>query len=127
MAENVRDVATRWTKLYGDARATIEAHPDRVLALRYEDVVGEPGKTLPRLCAFLGLERIALHEVLRQNAEVFSVKDAFDSGTQQWWTSDLTRDRLAGWRKALSSAQVKRIDEICGGAMAYYGYRQFGG
>jgi hypothetical protein len=52
---NAWAAAQWWARGIRAGRRAYEAHPDRVLVVRYEDVVARPSEELARVCAFLGL------------------------------------------------------------------------
>ena len=91
--------------------------PDRVLILRYEDVVSESRRVKERLARFLGIE--AHDQGVGQ-----VVGPLFDAG--QWWMrrafQPVTSDRVDAWRSDLDARQVLRIESICWREMSSYGY-----
>jgi sulfotransferase family protein len=92
--------------------------PDRVLVLRYEDVVSAPGHAKERIARFLGLEA-------RGEDQGRAVDPLFDDG--QWWMrrafQAVTNDRVDAWRSELDVRQVRRIESICWREMNSYGYQ----
>jgi hypothetical protein len=92
--------------------------PNRVLILRYEDVVSAPRRAKERLGRFLGIE------VDTENVEQV-VDPLFDAG--QWWMrrafQPVTNDRVDAWRSELDARQVRRIESVCWREMNSYGYQ----
>ncbi len=84
-------------------------------ALRYEDLVGDPPKTLSALCAFLGVDFQPTMVSADQPAKV-----------DHWWferaQTSITRDRVGAWRKQLQPRDAALIEWFCGGTMGALGY-----
>jgi hypothetical protein len=52
---NAWAAAQWWARGIRAGAAAQQAHPDRVLTVRYEDLAGDPATHVPAVCAFLGL------------------------------------------------------------------------
>jgi hypothetical protein len=61
--------------LYGEQLAHLYSYvdPDRVLVLRYRDLVDEPAATLDRACAFLGVRTGQLTSIPRDNSRTYVI------------------------------------------------------
>ncbi|GGF44427.1 hypothetical protein GCM10011519_17890 [Marmoricola endophyticus] len=59
--------------LYGDQLAHLYRHvdPERVLVLRYREIVDSPGATVDRVCRFLGIDEGRVASIPRDNARSF--------------------------------------------------------
>jgi len=53
---DITTAANRWVRVVQNARRFAEAHPDRSLDVRYEDLVSQPEGTVKSICLFLGVE-----------------------------------------------------------------------
>jgi hypothetical protein len=60
--------------LYGEQLAHLYRYvdPERVLVVRYKQIVEEPGATVDRVCAFLGIEASQVSEIPRDNAHNYA-------------------------------------------------------
>jgi len=98
------------------ARAYVSL-PDRVLVLRYEDVVTDPRFAQERIARFLGVE-------LHPTGEGQRVAPLFDDG--QWWMrrafQTVSRDRVDAWRRDLDRRKVRQIESISWREMRSFGY-----
>lgn len=61
--------------LYGEQLAHLYAHvaPERVLVLRYRDIVDDPAGTVDRACRFLGIREGQVSSIPRDNARSYAV------------------------------------------------------
>jgi hypothetical protein len=89
-----RTVATNWVQWVD----LIESHADRILAVKYEDLVANPGAEANRIAAYLGVDPAGFRISLVRGSSV------------------------GKFRTALSSEQVANIVEIAGPTMERLGY-----
>ncbi|XP_074048836.1 carbohydrate sulfotransferase 2 [Macrotis lagotis] len=92
----------------------------RYLAVRYEDLVGDPVKTLRRVYGFVGLpvspemERFALN-----------MTSGSASSSKPFVVSARNATQAASaWRAALTFQQIKQVEEFCHQPMALLGYER---
>jgi len=97
-----------WSHLSRVARAD---GSNRVLLVRYEDLVFDPERNARSICAFLGID--FLPEVL----EVYSSNSSFGSQAEGIFSSSVGR-----WREALTEAEVWWCQRITGSALTRLGY-----
>ncbi|NWR75886.1 CHST2 sulfotransferase, partial [Centropus unirufus] len=94
----------------------------RYLAVRYEDLVAEPVRTLRQVYGFVNLavsadmERFALNMT---SGRGYSSKPFVVSARN-------ASQALSAWRAALSFQQVKQVEEFCHQPMALLGYERVG-
>lgn len=106
----------RWIRAVAAAEAWQQRHPDRILTLRYEDLVREPTAALDRLCQFLGIraDPVMLAGTGGEATEVTG------SASPQ---GGVDASPLKTWRTRLTTRQQRYIERRCGSWMATYGYR----
>jgi len=105
-------------------RALLKAPPflqGRYKMVRYEDVARNPLKEIKAIYEFVDLEMTAqLQEwiyTLTHGKGKGSIKEAFQI------TSRNAADVSQAWRTSLPHSKVKRIQDLCKGAMSLLGYR----
>ncbi|XP_042521680.1 LOW QUALITY PROTEIN: carbohydrate sulfotransferase 2 [Dipodomys spectabilis] len=92
----------------------------RYLAVRYEDLVGDPVRTLRRVYAFVGLPVSAAMEQFALN-----MTSGPAAAAKPFVVSARNATQAASaWRSALSFAQVRQVEEFCAQPMAVLGYER---
>ncbi|MDB5493323.1 MAG: sulfotransferase [Phenylobacterium sp.] len=116
-AEALEECAAYWG--FHVAAGRRYRHDPRYYEVRYEDLVGDPERTVRRLLAFLGLdwndavlEADGLHEAL--------TKVGHANSNQPGRT--IHRDALERWRTDLSAAERRIVEQAAGGMLARAGY-----
>uniref|UniRef100_A0A6I8NBA8 Sulfotransferase n=1 Tax=Ornithorhynchus anatinus TaxID=9258 RepID=A0A6I8NBA8_ORNAN len=95
----------------------------RYLVVRYEDLVGDPVKTLRRVYGFVGLlvspdmERFALNMTSGSSSSSKPFVVSARNATQA----------ASAWRTALTFPQIKQVEEFCHQPMALLGYERVSG
>ncbi|XP_062316755.1 carbohydrate sulfotransferase 6 [Osmerus eperlanus] len=93
----------------------------RYKMVRYEDMVRNPLQEINKMYQFVGLE---MTEKLQE--WIYRVTHGKGKGTQKeafQITSRNAADVSQAWRSSLAHSKVKRIQEVCKGAMSMLGYR----
>jgi hypothetical protein len=97
--------------------AESELGPERVMRVRYEDLVGDPGSTLSRIARYAGLdyepamaEGTGLHPSPYHQAQHRLVGRSPD------------RSRLDSWRQSLTSRQIEIFEAEAGEFLTMLGY-----
>jgi len=103
-------VATRsawvWRRYTSSAvHGFTSVNPDRVLHLRYEDVVASPGDTADRMAEFLGFCR--------------ERRDQLEQALAKAHTAS-----VGAWRQSLSVQELSEVEAECGGLLRELGYTQ---
>src|SRR5262249_33220963 len=93
------------------------AFPDRVLRLRYEDLVADPTAMLNRLCGFTGLAFTP--RMLNSDA---LPKTAFVAGTHGLLGSPITPARTSAWRTSLKPREIELFEYGAGQMLDILGY-----
>lgn len=92
--------------------------PDRVIRLRFEDLVLDQESSMERLRAFLGLERRDRHAQVEQRF----VPPKYTQGQHELIGESVQSSAATKWKKALSPWQVGAIEEIAGDMIRMLGY-----
>lgn len=114
----VLEAARYWASQIGMGLAAEQHLPaDRILRVRYEDLVGDPAGQLRRLCAFLGLTFHAGMVTPRSY-------DVGDYTRQQHRLVGAPADpsRIDAWRQRLSRSQVEMFEHITSDLLVGLGY-----
>lgn len=108
-------------------RAALKAPPflkGRYKMVRFEDLVRDPLREIDGIYKFVGLE------MTKQLGQwIYQVTHGKGTGTKSEAfviTSRDAADVSQAWRSALAHHKVKRIQEVCRGAMTLLGYRTVG-
>lgn len=95
----------------------------RVMRVRYEDLVGNPNRTIPAVAAFAGLE----YEPGMLRADGFRVP-ADPTGQHALVGQPLQPERAAMWEDHLTTRDVEIFESSAGDLLSYLGYAsKFGG
>lgn len=114
------DTARLWTAQQTAALDAERRHPDAVLRVYYERLVGEPEAAVRRICHFLGEE---FHPPM---LEWFRGEEAKQSASlSESWANTagpMRSESLQRWRKELSPEEVRTVESIAGPIMDSIGY-----
>jgi len=102
--------AIHWKILVTNILEKSKALPEeRLLLVRYEDLVKDPGETVNRCLSFLGLDEDSKR--FRRHLSTVDIVDA-----------NSTSFRIQPWRENMSPDQVQMLDDILGEDLARFGY-----
>lgn len=93
----------------------------RYLELRYEDLVADPERHLPEVCAFLDLEydpRMLEYPERAESVIAGTVGETHHGNLRR--APAPTRD----WRRELSAREVERFEALAGDALGMFGYER---
>ena len=112
--------AMTWVAAHDAGQRLVQAHPDRVLTIRYEDFLADQERVLRGICDFIGLE------FLPQMLDVASSPEARQmSKMSDLWSSNCfapipaNRDKF---KSQLSAAEIEIIETVAQEHMRTYGY-----
>lgn len=111
--------ATRWVR---DVRAGLDfeaQHADRMLRLRYEDLVANPGPTLGLVAEFLGLRAPIGVARLSHGRQEYS---EFYSQIHANLDRDLTTESIDRWKRDLTIGEIHLVESIAVPVMQRLGY-----
>lgn len=118
----VEKAVSEWTR---DQRMAMDLYHQirdsgRIIRIRYEDLIGDPGTVLPLLTSFLDVEYS--EEMLDFHLDA---RTRFNAGRIEAWANlarPILRDNAGRFRERLSSADVEYVELACGGLMEQLGY-----
>lgn len=112
---DLRVAAQRWKDWNAAATAAADwLGPERILSIRYEDLLREPEATLSGVCRFLGITfdqtMLNLAGASATQSENAYVKKTLDVSA------------IDKWKTSLAQADLVRIEKICGDWLVRLGY-----
>ena len=118
---NIADCAHAWVSRVGvNAKMGRILGPERYLALRFEDLVGDSEQTLMRLCRFLGLP---YDSAMLRYAEMVDEKIPTD---RRWLWPAIDKPpqsgKLALWRQRMTKTQRIVFEDIAAESLKNWGY-----
>jgi tetratricopeptide (TPR) repeat protein len=116
---DLEQAALYWATVVNTVRKQAAAAPDRVLELRYEDLVADPRASMERVLAFLGepWDDAVLHHESSGRVALSSRESSTAAVSRATTTAHLGR-----WREALSARDVEVIERAAGPVLAITGY-----
>ena len=119
---NVWAAARFWARGIDLGTEAADRFGDRVLTVRYEDVVDEPAAQVKRLCEFLGLDYE--HDLLAiehtDSAKV--LKDQAGWFTNVW--AGINSTAVGKWRREMSPDDQRVFDQVAGAQLERMGYER---
>lgn len=111
----------QWRKLAALAWLARRAVPERVMVLRYEDLVAAPEATARSICAFLGIGFAP---------EILDATRFRDDAGARWEQNSSYFERLqafnprsvAKWQEVLREDEVRCVESLCWPEMTLFGY-----
>lgn len=100
------------------AKVNQENFPESFLAIRFEDLVNDPRKTMMKVSSFLGIafnESMLMPEI---NGTEYN-GNSFDGNV----FSGISNKNVGAWRNRISDASVKIIEYWMADVMEYWGYK----
>lgn len=99
----------------------------RLLLLRYEDLVADPGAVVARAAAFAGLDAHAIDPARRDEGEALEARR--QSPYKRAWLTDLdaapvSAERIGAYRGVLSEQEARALGTACAAFMERFGYRR---
>lgn len=117
-SNTIYDAARHWVEGLAYGLAAELWSPDRVVRVRYEDLVIEPGATLKGLCARLGIGY--LEEMLTGRG--FLVPRSHGA-THALVGRQPDPTRIDSWRERLGRREIEIFESIAGPMLCYLGYQ----
>ncbi len=113
--------ARLWARQQALGRAALERlGPDRVLRVRYEDLVRSPREAIEGICAFAGLD---LHPAMLDHASRPAARQAARlSASWRLAGQPIQAARSGRWRRVLTDREVALVEGACAPAMRELGY-----
>jgi hypothetical protein len=95
---------------------------ERVLRVRYEDLVTDPAPHVERLCRFLGLEFDPDMLAIEHSDASKVQKDQAGWFTNVW--AGINRSAVGKWKREMSSRQQRVFDQVAGPQLERMGYER---
>lgn len=117
---NTVEKAATWWSLHvalGLAATTYLPGPQRVLTVRYEDLLGDPDATVRTICRFVGLRDRDAATASRGYR-----LPAYTRHQHALVNSQVDRTRAAAWRDVLSDRQIERFEHTSFELLEMLGY-----
>ncbi|UXH76929.1 sulfotransferase family protein [Roseateles amylovorans] len=112
--------ALSWLNAHQAGRALAQAHPDRVLTIRFEDFITNQEQVLRRVCSFIDIE------FLPEMLDVAASSEARQlSKLSDLWQSNCYAPLPAmtdKFKAQLSMEEIETIESLTQALMAFYGY-----
>ncbi|PQP35627.1 hypothetical protein C6A37_01640 [Desulfobacteraceae bacterium SEEP-SAG9] len=116
-SNNSSILAYRWKKYNKEVLKISHFLENRILRIRYEDLVIEPEKELMRVCTFLGVD---FHSSMLEHYK--NKRSSFSDPWQPNIKKPINRNRLYAWKKEMSKTDVLKCEYICKDIAQLFGY-----
>jgi sulfotransferase family protein len=119
-ANNVWAAARAWAQGIRLGLEAERSHPDRVVTVRYEDLVARPAEEAARVSEFLGLEfREEMLEIERTDADKI-LKEQAGWFTNVW--AGINTSAVGKWKREMTPAQQRLFARVAGPELEAVGY-----
>jgi Sulfotransferase family len=122
---NIWAAARSWAHAIRLGRAAASRYPDRVLTLRYENLVARPEEEVRQVCGFLELD---------YSPEMLAIEETDPSKVAEsqveWFTNvwaGINADAVGKWRRAMSPHDQRTFESVAGAELRELGYETRGG
>ena len=112
--------AQRWARVVENARRFTEAHPDRSLVVRYEDLVRHPEKTTRSICDFLGVDFEP--PMLTSEGAAESLGDVPVLSEHKEVSAPINTANIGSGRLDFSQEDREELESIIGRELELFGY-----
>jgi hypothetical protein len=119
---HVRFGARRYARDTQRGLALERAHPERVIRVRYEDLVEQPGPTLRGVCTFLDLQHEAQMEDPVVDGDLLLTPMERRSGHHARTLEPIRPTSVHAWQSELTDVEVQLIELEAAPALAALGY-----
>ena len=123
-ANNVWAAARSWAGAIRRGRQAARRYPDRVLTVRYEDVVGHPEEEVQKICRFLELEYNPAMLAIEETDRTKVTEDQAGWFTNVW--AGITTDAVGKWRTEMTPHQRQVFESVAGQELRELGYETSG-
>jgi hypothetical protein len=119
-ANNIWAAARSWKEAVLLGRRAERRYPDRVLTVRYEDLVEDPEAQSRRVCAFLDLPFDPDMLAIERTEASKIVKDQSGWFTNVW--AGINSTAVGKWRKEMTPNQQRTFERVAGRELEELGY-----
>ena len=127
---NISYNSYRWNFFNKNVISFQEKNKDKVLLVRYEDLITNPDFELKKACNFLNLKDDYIltnendqYKNLPSNISVLSKHNNRFEKKYTDLSKSINTDRLDSWRKELTTDEIKTCEAICGNFAENFGYK----
>ena len=127
---NIAFNALHWKLLNKIARKFQEENPDRVLAVKYEDLIQNKKNELNKICSFLNIsaDEDIFENSVKYKADTagFDIPQNFKKRLDKKYTDldkPINTDRMDSWKTELTKNEILLCDAICGNFAKPLGYK----
>lgn len=116
---DLRLFAARWNAYARMSRRMVRRYSDRVVEVRYEDLVEDSGRVVGELGGILGLGRVG------QDCARPPGRATFDAQREPWKVGSdgaIRPDSLDRWKSELTATEAEEIVRLCGTEADRHGY-----
>lgn len=117
---NVWAAARSWAHAIRLGRAAERRYPDRVLTLRYEDLVERPHEEVPLACEFAGVPYDPDMLAVERSEPGKIARDQTGWFTSIW--AGINTTAVGKWRRELSPRQQEVFERVAGAELSELGY-----
>jgi hypothetical protein len=113
----IRWLSEVWAFRSREVRKAYEARaPEDRIQIRYEDLRGDTGVWVTRICEMVGADPARIPEIVE--AHRFEKQPSAARGRRRF----IRRARPGGWRESMSRAEQKAMHQVMGKTLAEFGY-----
>ncbi len=123
-----------WNFFNESALHFMRSHKEKILLLKYEDLVADSAGQLKKIFSFLGVTNVALNtdestQYLEVKAEEHSIPAGHEERFKKKYNDlrkPVNKDRLDAWKSGLTAQEIIDCDSICGKLGKEFGYEPAG-
>ncbi len=118
---SVSQIIKAWRNYLENFLKLQNKYPTQAYLIRYEDLVSQPDQYVHEIIEFCGLDYVeTVREFFRSKASIYTSGHVnVEELSKDFFTSSKGR-----WRKELNIDLVKEIEQLCGGLLNKFKYRQ---
>lgn len=120
-------LARQWRKLtaFSWLFSKNPAYADRLMLIRYEDLIGDPGGTARKMCSFTGIDyspdMIDGTKFREGDGTSWAQNSSYGSG------KEISNKYADKWKEKLTSGEIRLIEMLCYHEMRLFGYEPVNG
>jgi hypothetical protein len=118
--DDLEGAANKWTWSVRLARKFMEAYPEKVIEVRYEDLVREPEKTMCTVCDFL--DHPFAPDALNEDEPLETMDDVVGLELHENIVKEITTDNIGKGRRRLGEDQKRKLKDLIGETLDAAGY-----
>lgn len=138
--KSLRELGLRWLMANNEVSALKNELPEKVITIRYEDLISDAQSQLERLTNFLGVDysvkMLSYHETISDaykkyieeapNERAQKLREQGADSVHKNLGRPLDPSIVSGWKHRLSAEQIERLDAFCSNYGVNYDYQPVG-